>query len=268
MLNPLPVTQTFATDKDVRRANLTFHFGAELQGAVVRVCVIRGERILSLGSGVIATSAGRVLTAAHVLDLHKPGDLIAIGTYQSDEGSTRWEYYAIVLTPDQDLLEEDRNGRRVDYAVLAIRGRLELRPAEFCGYKTINYETISIEPTPLTFDNFVGPAPPEAVQNLLGVEVLLCGYPSPLTTWTSISVSRGSICMVDDTGMLSVHAFIHGGSSGGPAFIRHEGTMYVAGIVSHNPAYQGEVINNLACIRSVHASCLRMLPQHYASVHA
>ena len=268
MLNPLPVTQAFPVYEAEWRANLDFHFGADFKGAVVPLGAKGEGRFRDLGSGVIVSPDGRVITAAHVLDKRKPGDLIAIGTYQSDEGSTHWEYYAVLLTPDQDLLEEDRKGRRVDYAVLAIRGRLELRPAEFCGYKTINYETISIEPTPLTFDNFVGPAPPEAVQNLLGEEVLLCGYPSPLTAWTSISVSRGSICMVDDTGMLSVHAFIHGGSSGGPAFIRHEGTMYVAGIVSHNPAYQGEVINNLACIRSVHASCLRMLPQHYASVHA
>ena len=82
--------------------------------------------------------------------------------------------------------------------------------------------------------------------------------------------------MVDETGMFGVHAFIHGGSSGGPVFIWHKGRFYVAGIVSNNPkcrewnentqSDQWKTVDNLACFRSVHAPCLP--PQLRDAVHA
>lgn len=95
----------------------------------------------------------------------------------------------------------------------------------------------------------------------------MLGWPSPHGQ-TSIFVDSTHECLSREGQLLHTRAFIHAGSSGGPALTP---SLHVVGVVSHNPRSSDDTIrppeaggevHYLACIRSTEADRARRHRPH------
>ncbi|EOD04861.1 hypothetical protein EMIHUDRAFT_368946, partial [Emiliania huxleyi CCMP1516] len=137
--------------------------------------------------------------------------------------------------------------------VIRLRGELTMTPESFVGvaarYAIASEATEALPP----FRSALRLGTPSAVTS--GSALLVLGWPSPHGQ-TSIFVDSTHECLSREGQLLHTRAFIHAGSSGGPALTP---SLHVVGVVSHNPRSSDDTIrppeaggevHYLACIRS------------------
>ena len=195
--------------------------------ATVRVVALvrsSGE-VLSAGSGCIVSRDGHVLTAAHLFISPRNGLLfggkyaaadvvLAVGMFDADALASRWSHWAELLTPLEVLQERDEKRRLLDLAILRIRGTLVVRPPSFTGTRTrYTVERQGDEPPP-QFSDTLRLGRPQDVAS--GSALFVLGWPSP-DGQTSIFVDSTHECLAREGTIIRTRAFIHAGSSGGPA---------------------------------------------------
>lgn len=256
---------------------------ARAKRATVRICTmtLRGGsgrwHVLTAGSGAIVSRDGHILTAAHLF-LHPtamgalfgggspaPEVLIAIGAYDTDGSPSKWAWWAELLTPIDLLREKDASGiRLLDLAILKVRGALALSPAVFAGVDE-----------PYTVERRGQDAPPpfsdalrlgKEADVVSGCPLLVLGWPSPHGQRT-IFVDSTHECISREGSLLRSRAFIHAGSSGGPALTA---SLQVVGVISHNPRSSDDTVRPpenggeekyVACIRAIERVALAPSPE-------
>lgn len=235
--------------------------------ATVRVALLSREsgKLVVSGSGTIVSRDGHILTAAHLLihpksghKLCTPDRVLAVGLFEAHDQPSRWAYWAEVETEDELLREKDAKGRLLDLAVLRIRGNLTLDPPVFTareGPYSIRAE--GREPPPQFPHPLRLASRPAEVKP--GSPLVVIGWPSPHNQ-TTIFIDSTHECLAREGTLIRTRAFIHAGSSGGPALNR---SLQVVGVISHNPGSSDDTLRPegeeryLACIRSTERVELR-----------
>ena len=175
--------------------------------------------------------------------------VLAIGVYDADALPSRWSYWAELQTPLEILKERDEKRRLLDLAILRIRGTLVLQPAVFTGTSTRYQVQREGDEAPPQFSDTLRLGRPADVTS--GSPLIVLGWPSP-DGQTSIFVDSTHECLAREGTIIRTRAFIHAGSSGGPAL---NSSLQVVGVVSHNPRESDDTLGldetrYLACIRS------------------
>ena len=140
--------------------------------------------------------------------------VLAIGVYDADALPSRWSYWAELQTPLEILKERDEKRRLLDLAILRIRGTLVLQPAVFTGTSTRYQVHREGDEAPPQFSDTLRLGRPADVTS--GSPLIVLGWPSP-DGQTSIFVDTTHECLAREGTIIRTRAFIHAGSSGGPA---------------------------------------------------
>ena len=190
--------------------------------------------------------------------------VLAIGVYDADALPSRWSYWAELQTPLEILKERDEKRRLLDLAILRIRGTLVLQPAVFTGTSTRYQVHREGDEAPPQFSDTLRLGRPADVTS--GSPLIVLGWPSP-DGQTSIFVDTTHECLAREGTIIRTRAFIHAGSSGGPAL---NSALQVVGVVSHNPRESDDTLGldetrYLACIRSTEVDGSDPAPTPYPS---